>query len=330
VHSIYSFFWARNSVRMNRLFPDWLINPGAINAWSATLTVSRRETLDEDLRDTLKTLPKDTLVDVVLADELALQRDVHVPRKAAKNANKVAALNLRSASPIGVSDLRWTETARTKAGSDTTITQIVVRQGVLDEISRIVAEGGFRLRRVLVADETKAVHVIEHVNQAADRIRSLWWGSTALACCAAFLGAWLHLQNSNTRIADLVAETRLKTTQLAERAIVLSEERDLVEAEQGEAQVVLDRLSNDMGQIETLLSLSETLPDHTWLTEFSVSAGDLRLTGFTRGNVPDLVELLEVQFPNSGIEMLRPVTIDRVTREKRFDLRLTQGEAANG
>jgi general secretion pathway protein L len=117
--------------------------------------------------------------------------------------------------------------------------------------------------------------------------RAIGWGATALGTAGVLAillltVAWQRTESTLDAVEREVADLR---TKLASTGPVVSRGDRDVEA-------VFDRRLNTPFAVLALNALAESLPDDTWLTDFRIAEGHVRMTGVSR-SVSRLVPLLE-------------------------------------
>jgi len=144
--------------------------------------------------------------------------------------------------------------------------------------------------------------------------RAIGWSAAALATVSVLAIvlltlAWQRTESTLEAVEREVADLRAKLA--ATGPLVSRGDRDV--------EAVLNRRLNTPFAVLALNSLAESLPEDTWLTEFRVAEGHVRMTGVSR-SVSRLVPLLEASPAFAEATFFAPTTRLPNGRGDRFHL----------
>jgi general secretion pathway protein L len=198
---------------------------------------------------------------------------------------------------------------------------VVAPRAVLEEILKTTRSLGLEPSRVEAADSIgnpasgdllHGSHSTE--NRPRPRRDLVAWGLAAGAAALATALVWLPLADAHRRAAGL--ETQFDAAKRAHASAVVLQRQidDLVQ----EDHFLLDKKRSAPSPLRLLLDTTRVTPDDTWLTEWDMPGGEVRLTG-TAGSASNLVDTLERSGIFFGTVFLSPVTREPDGRE-RFSL----------
>ena len=122
--------------------------------------------------------------------------------------------------------------------------------------------------------------------------------------------------------ATLIAEAGIDAS-LQSREGELTQKLARLRADVGNAQQGLERRKHEVpSTVMVLEALSEVLPDHTYVTEFRVTANKVRLIGVTR-DAASLIELIERSGRFKGASFFAPTTRSSSDASERFHIEAT-------
>jgi general secretion pathway protein L len=144
--------------------------------------------------------------------------------------------------------------------------------------------------------------------------RAIGWGAAALGTVSVLAIvlltlAWQRTESTLDATEREVADLRAKLA--ATGPVVSRGDRDV--------EAVFERRLNSPFAVLALNALSESLPDDTWLTEFRVAEGHVRMTGVSR-SVSRLVPLLEASPSFAEATFFAPTTRLPNNQGDRFHL----------
>ncbi len=307
----------------------WVVNPGGVSNWAPRITIDTPDETDGAFVRSLARTPRRSAVDIVLGEAFVVTRDVTFPKKAASKSQHVLALDLQSHAPVPIDRLAWAETGRTVDGDTIKARQTVARRSDLDDLLSQVTRSGRRIRSVLVADQSGGEVALVDNTVVADRSKRFWWASAAAACAALAIGIWSERERFNATLEAEVSGLRTQVGELGTRAVALTEAGEVREAEADTQRRALTALQAGTDRLATLAQLTTALPDTAWVAELEMSQTQSRLAGFSRGDVPSLLEGLSDALDGAQVELTRPVTTDRVSRQKRFEILISRRSVAS-
>jgi general secretion pathway protein L len=266
-------------------------------------------------------------VQLRLPHSACLVRRIAVPDRAKADAARILELDLERSTPLDAAGIYTAHYAvRGPAAKGTTdYVQLIVKKSTIDRaIARLEASGVTVAAVDCWTEDGRSalpVNLLEGASRgqaaAANTGRRLVPFLAALAALLAATSVWISISRYQTALADL-------ETQTAEaRALVakLENGRDLSNSAANEAAGVTRLKAARPAVVQILDELTRLLPDTASLTEFSVEAGDVSISGFSK-SASGLVPVLERSQMFADASLSAPVTFDDARNQERFSYRL--------
>lgn len=208
----------------------------------------------------------------------------------------------------------------TKSGSSHIDVEVVAaHRPTIDDLMSSATKAGLLVARVDHAGSPDArdgiaLYDIGRRNQlqTARRFGRLLTIITAIGLCVGAIGlvefARTHQANANLREQIGFAETRI-----ADHA----RKRNQRHAVSGIYQALLARKTQQAPAISVMNEVTKAVPDHSWLTEFTLSDGRILITG-SSANAAELITALEQTVAFNNVRFTAATTRDRDSNRERF------------
>ena len=252
----------------------------------------------------------------------ALRTTASLPLAAERNLAQVIGFEFERLVPFKQSEVyfAYRVTARDKAAQSIGVELTIVPHAELAKIVAALSDLGFRAAEIQVAgaaDETPAIIPFANENRVA-RSRSGRRINLALGAIAVLLAVAciaIPLWRDRATIDSLDAQIA-NAHQQAEASAALQKQ---IDAESRDQRFLIDRKQASPTVTELLATLTQLLPDDTYLTELEVKGDEVRLVGFTGSATALLAAIAKSpSFRDASFES--SITHDTKTNRERFDI----------
>ncbi len=269
---------------------------------------------------------RDVRVELDLDESLVLTRSLRLPRTAERELAGVLSFEIERHTPYRADEVVFVHAVDAKAGDNETMAvdlTIVPRQ-VVDGFVRCLQGYGLTLDVIRTAGSGDAAgRPTPAISGRALGIprRPMRLGVPVLAAAAVIFGAvalaspLLRLQAEGQELRASIATGR------DHAATTLALREDVEQTQKAARQLALIR-SASPPLIRILDTLSELLPDGTWLRNFSKVEDKVLIEGLTDSSTR-LVDLLDASPLFESVTYVAPVTRERGGRVERFSFSLT-------
>ncbi|MGH1455061.1 MAG: PilN domain-containing protein [Paracoccaceae bacterium] len=266
----------------------------------------------------MQTVPDGPLLFEIPAD-LCLQREIRLPAEAARKAAQVADFDLRQSLPLQGRGLVWRLGKPELRGKHLYIQAFILKTSQLEAIQRHF------LGRVARIELRGAPGTAPFIDNRKVYLRGVGtWSVLALAApiaiiCIGLWPQWVKLKETRAQVSIEAAELQELTTQtvaLRDAATRRTNDTARIEAEQALLQI-------GRGRVWLLAELTQKLNDDTWVSAFVLNGEELRLTGYTKGSVANLIAALQSEDWVVSARLDGPLMRDNFLNASRFDLLLT-------
>lgn len=201
----------------------------------------------------------------------------------------------------------------------------IVRTGIVAPVIRAFNAARLPVRDIVLARDTDAVISLLPRDRAAllGRSRSLAVRRTATASAAAvvFLAAAGTFAHAWVRYDQALAEVSTRNGPLEARARQVREALNERETRMAVLGSLREKVAESRTATETWEEISRVLPDNAWLTDMTVTADTVRLTGFARPAAA-IVAPLEGSSMFDKVEFTAPVVRVPGQPGQRFTLQM--------
>jgi general secretion pathway protein L len=262
-------------------------------------------------------------VELILQSERFLFRPLELPNRAAEFLTGIVRAQIDRLTPWNAADAAFGWSKPVDAGADRmTITVAATALALVRPyVQAIAAHGAHSIAVFTNLPDAGASPVKvweERARGAVDigRIRQALISILAASgiAAAATLGATAIIR------ASLVAQQDEIARQIASTRSAVGAARDAARGSIATAQHTLKRRKHEApSTVITLETLSQILPDHTYVTELRVEGNKLRLSGITR-DAPSLIGLIEQSGRFTRATFFAPTTRSRSDAGERFHI----------
>jgi len=269
-------------------------------------------------------LIKDSDLDLVLpAEELLVRPLDPLPAQSKPYLDGIVRHQLERLTPWRASDVLYSYSAVPAGPEDSRLVVTIaatarsLQRQRLEQLSALQPRNVRLVFPAALAGEDVAIDVAGDggwIPRAQRMRRAIGWSAAALATASVLAIvlltlAWQRTESTLEAVEREVADLRAKLA--ATGPLVSRGDRDV--------EAVLNRRLNTPFAVLALNSLAESLPEDTWLTEFRVAEGHVRMTGVSR-SVSRLVPLLEASPAFAEATFFAPTTRLPNGRGDRFHL----------
>lgn len=208
----------------------------------------------------------------------------------------------------------------TESGSSHIDVEIVAaHRPIIDNLMTSAAEAGLVISRIDHASSPEArdgiaLYDVGRRNQlqTAHRFGRLFTLVTAIGLCIATIGL-VELARTYQSSADLEEQIGMAQTRIADH----TRKRNQRHAVSGAYQALLARKTDQAPAIWVVNEVTKAVPDHSWLTEFTLSEGRILITGSST-NAAELITALEQTAAFNNVRFTAATTRDRNSGRERF------------
>lgn len=320
---------------ITELFPARFVNPGMLpqvgrvfkvgiegkdapENYDFLVSLPELETsLHAALTRSQKRLSGGKIISLQLSPSFFLITPHNIPKKAARDLNAMLSLFIRQNTPFSIDEIVWRYRKGKQSAGVVSIEQFIIKKQTLDALNKAVGKAGLRLKSIgLVASEL----VFQDHTRAVLSGHRVWHGLGLLAFSLtlgfALLASYFNYQNRTETLATITAENSI----LQDMALALREAAQSQESEAAHIVLFLNRLGNDRKLLQIIEALTHELPDTTWLSQFNLRQGAVRMAGFSTDDPSALVIKL-AQVPDfEQVVLSGPITRDQRLEQNRFEM----------
>ena len=292
--------------------------PGIRRRWSRTIFVGPNSDFTKDRFD----IAKGELIDVALDPAICLKRSLSFPKAVQQNLAKAVDVSVKQTVPENGKDLVWRWKVRKKTKSEIQVEVYLFKKADLVAVGRSISEQKGIVRTVFV-DGLKNSPVLIDNRPKSDFSVKFWGAITVLAAlsCLAFFAISEARQTSELK-SNLV-ETVSEQSELSERAVLLRQKLDQEDEAFALLNGDLSLFEAEYQRLPILLELTELLDDNVWISEFALIGANLRLSGFSTQDVPEIMAEIRALSWVSSVSLSGQINFDAISRQNRFDLLIT-------
>ncbi|WP_028030986.1 PilN domain-containing protein [Gemmobacter nectariphilus] len=254
----------------------------------------------------------------VLSRGLCLKREIQLPKAARSKASTAIALQMKASLPMNGQGLTWRYRLAGREGGQDRYSVYIVKDVQVTDLVLQLKQGGIGTASVVI-EGIEDAPVWEHRSVAPQTMRN-WAAATALGGVLISTFTVIQLERSRLQIKDALDARLANIARLEER---LTRSRAQSDTRQERLQAVgkqLDQFRAGSRPLTLLGSLGADLPEGAWLSEVSIHQNTLRISGFSRHDVTELVQHLQGLDWAAHVKLDGPVGYDSFTRQSRFDL----------
>ena len=299
------------------ILPRWLFLPGLPEPEAVSLRVT---SLPIDTATLHSAVSLRRPVVVLLDPSLSLKREVQLPKAALSRADAAVDLQLRQTLPASGKGLIWRSEALALNGRLVDLAAYVVKENLIAGLVGDMKAAGVDLSSIQI-DGTRTEPFWEKRTGSREEAKK-WAAASAMIVGLAALASVVSLELQISELSALVDARQARVTALEDRIDAVSAEATESAAEASLVAADLERFAQQSRRLGLLVGLTETLPDTVWIAELSLSGADMTLSGFTSGEVADLLNLLQGLEWAQEVQLNGAATFDSYSGQNRFDISL--------
>jgi len=318
---------------LSQLFPPWLTNPGLMGSVGRDVKIGLKgvdpETdyefliLRSDSSATLENRAKSRgprIINVQLSPSFFLETTHTFPINAAGDIKAALALHIRQNTPFSAQDIVWRYQIGSKHKGMMTAKLFIIKRHVLEMLLEALSGAGMQVKSIQLEHSGLAFLDRTHDVIPAQRFwRRFGQGAFVLSILAVLATGYANYQKRTEKLGQITHET----ARLQDYAIGLREKATAQQAEATKIASLMQRLNQDRQILHSLSSLTELLPDTTWLAQLAVRQKDVRLAGFSTDDPSNLVPTIENSPQFSQVLLSGPVTRDQRLGQNRFEMAMS-------
>lgn len=293
-----------------------------------TITPLTEDNLDSGIA-AAKAAVRNPVFGISVDTALCLRRETRIPPSARRDARRIALLELEAESPLKRRDilmgLNDADAARTTA-DQVIVTNWIAKRSLIDPLREALGRNGVAPHFVDVWDSGTRAPVAELTSPvtSTDPRAPLWRGSriafaTAIASLLLMTSAaliWLHRQDGE------LTRVRAAANDVAATARRVRSELDAQQARLSRADAFASSAASSAARITALSTLTDILPDATWLTDLTIAGRDGVMSGYA-ASAPALVGIVDTAPTFVAARLVAPVIYDDAEAKDRFSLRFS-------
>jgi general secretion pathway protein L len=241
-----------------------------------------------------------------------------LPLAAETNLDQVVAFELDRRTPFKHEEVYHSQRVlqRDAAAKRLSVQLTVVPRRVVDEALALAERLGLVLDRVEVAGDASGNLLPARPQPLAARLPSVAFGVLALLAVAlAGAAAFIPLERAHRAATALRAEVA-ESKRLADESLRLQKD---IDAEIQEGGFLAARKRQVPSASEILFTVTQLLPDDTWLNELEISAGEMRATGYAE-SASAILGLIDQSPRFANAAFRSPVTQDQRAKREQFNI----------
>ncbi|WP_170565694.1 PilN domain-containing protein [Ruegeria atlantica] len=286
--------------------------PGFSAEWSRNLYIA--------------SLPVDTgpltrgeIVDVTLAQELLLTRELTIPIAAKSDLSKAVDVNMRQSLPENGTGLAWRYRIEKHEKSSLRVVIYLIKKKTLEQIENVIAAKHGKVRTISVTVACEPL-LFSDYRRHVDRSRRLWdVVAASLFVGSVLLVLWRGFTETTTLRNDIALLEQMKN-ELSANAIVLRQQLEEETSFQTGVIQDVDLFVSEHQRLSIIFDLTEILDQETWISELIISGSRVSFSGFTGSEATDVMEKISSLPWVERVDLAGPVTFDSYSRKNRFDL----------
>lgn len=291
--------------------PARFSTPGFYSFWSKSIPFKDSQLHVEDVQ------PGDYL-DVLIDNSSLLVKTLELPSAARAHLAKTVDLQMRQTLPGSGQDLVWRYAIKERTGSHFAVEVLIVKRATLQSIVADASERGAVVRTISAADKN-ALPLLDN-RKYTDRSKRFWLAANFCLILALAASVFWHEWRETSLLSGQLQQLKIEKSNLVDKVVKLREATE-------EKDLRLASIENDIAffqsehrRLPVLLDLTQELSDHTWISEVSIEAQEMRLSGFSSDEISMVISNLRKRDWVDRITIDGPVIFDNLARKNRFDL----------
>jgi len=288
-------WWNGWKAELLEIIPAFLTLPGLHSKRSSPILINSMTELRSN--SFLKTLSKKKTslpIDIILKQNMFLNRTIKIPRNALKQSENTLKFNLQKVSPLPLSEINFVNVQNSKKKQTTEFSQLIIKKSHLNEIKALFENMGFFVRSISI-DNLKPPKFLLRKKSPSDRMELRWMLATIV--CAIFtislysVNNFTQLQEQKTKLSQL---TELRSS-LSEQITNQMAQKKKETNQRQKIQAALLHLSLEQKRTQLLSNITQSLPNNAWISEFELQGSSVQLAGFIETDISDVLTNLNNQ-----------------------------------
>lgn len=253
-----------------------------------------------------------------LSRGLCLKREIQLPKAARSKAATAIALQMKASLPMNGLGLTWRYRLDRREGGQDHYSVYIIKDVQVTDLVLQLRQAGIGTASVVI-EGIEDAPVWERRSVALQTMRN-WAAATALGGVLISTFMVIQLEWSLLHIEGAL-DARLANIARLEESLARSRAQSDTRQERLKAAGrQLNQFRAGSRPLALLASLGADLPEGAWLSEISIHQNTLRISGFSRHDVTELVQHLQGVDWAAHVKLDGPVGYDSFTRQSRFDL----------
>ncbi|WP_159086868.1 PilN domain-containing protein [Loktanella sp. Alg231-35] len=235
-------------------------------------------------------------VDVVLPQEILLERSIEIPPTAVSKHRAIAELNLLRRTPFNLSEVHWVLSGDATSKSDV-LCQWVAKRSDLSHYRNMLLSHGYRVRRFVVAGQKGQAVLADFTSDVAPRAAT--WRRMNVLLLIGAIGAGLLLWLQPAWQAKIEADRQLAARDtLRSEAVALRTKIEALKGLDTARAAFIENVFERPKLVDALHQMTVALPDHVWVSDVEFVAEQILINGETSQSAAALVlELTDAGLP---------------------------------
>lgn len=257
---------------------------------------------------------------VLFGADLGLQRRFSLPKAVGARADAAIALQLRQTLPSHGHGLIWRTEAVSRKGHKIDFEVYIFRQSQIDAVIAELRGLGADVTAVKIEGKITAPLWLD--GAVAEKTLTNWKAFSVLCVTCVALATAILVELKRQDLADLIAIRSERVTELEE--LIIIQKKEIEKGRDGASGVLGDvtLFSGQARRLRVLTDLTEVLPDTVWISELSISGDQMFLSGFSTGEITEVISALQSQSWASEVRLNDAISFDIISGENRFSVGL--------
>lgn len=299
-----------------RLVPDSLFLPGLLLPAPEIFMVSRLPIEPYLLVDLAQR--RGQRIEAQLALSTCLLRTLTIPKAAVAQADAAIAVQMRQTLPAGGKGLIWRWALLAMRGQSAEFQVLILKQSQVDAVVEVFAKAQVDLVSISLSDVKAPPFWIARAGEA--KRRNFWLLITLLAGLLPAIWSIFTMERQISALHQVEGEIGQRVADLKARLVAARDEANNVETKTATLESDLSVFAAQTGRLAELADLTQTLPDSVWISELTITGKQLSLSGFTTGDVAEIVTALHGLDWVASVQLEGPVSFDNFSGQNRFGL----------
>ncbi len=257
-------------------------------------------------------------VAVVLGSSLALERTLTLPDAAIGHAEGAIRLELARTLPARAAGLLWTYSLLDREKGKARFRVWIVKEGTVQQALAECARVGLHVASVHVGNSTS--RPVWHEKTEQKTSARTWVLASAMILLLVAGGQAWTLNRRAAELEELTAARQMRVRQLEGRLAAIEQQADDRSDMRGKVAGATGEFRLERQRLQVLTDIARLLPDQAWVSELTISANKLTITGFSTVDVTQLVTALQAAPWAKNATLEGAVTQDVYSGQSRFGI----------